>query len=149
MALLVKHSDPDRHAWVRGSPDETPPCTLMSPGACKICHGFNVLLIPIQNYNSGATKAGELSPLWRINIVMACLQTILGHEYQTVSNSPRRCCSQTLRLVLWLPKSFPDIKLNLPTYLPFFFSVVENQCICLTCYGHGKGIKMILPSFFT
>ena len=29
----------DRRARVRGSPGETPPCTLMAPGACKIRRG--------------------------------------------------------------------------------------------------------------
>ena len=37
-----------RKARVRGSPGETPPCTLMSPGACKIRRGCNVLQVPIQ-----------------------------------------------------------------------------------------------------
>ena len=33
---------------IRGSPGETSPCTLMTPGACKIRRGCNVLQVPIQ-----------------------------------------------------------------------------------------------------
>ena len=29
-------NQPDRRSWVRGSPDEKSPCTLMAPGACKV-----------------------------------------------------------------------------------------------------------------
>ena len=37
-----EHSAPDRWARVRGSPNKTPPCTLMARGACKIFRGCNV-----------------------------------------------------------------------------------------------------------
>ena len=43
VALSSEYSIPDRRARVRGSPSETPPCTLMAPGACKIRRGYNVL----------------------------------------------------------------------------------------------------------
>ena len=81
VVLSVDHSAPDRRARVRDSPDETPPWTLMTPGA-KICCGCNVLQVPIQNYTSGGTKMGE------IEIVMACPWIILRDESQTVGNSP-------------------------------------------------------------
>ena len=35
---------------------------LMAPGVCKIRRRCNVLQVPIQNYTSGGTKAGEPSP---------------------------------------------------------------------------------------
>ena len=52
--LSVELSAPDRRDRVRGSPDETLPCTLMTPDACKIHRGCNVLKVPIQNYTSEA-----------------------------------------------------------------------------------------------
>ena len=103
MLLSVKHSAPDRRAEVRGSPGETSLCALMAPGECKIRHECNILQVPIQNHTSGGIKAREPSPPWRIKIVIACLQTILRDESQTVGNSPQRFSSPTLN----------------PTYVPF------------------------------
>ena len=80
VAILDAHSAPDRRARVRDSRGEIPPCALMAPGACKIRRECNVLQVPFQNYTSGGTKAGELSPPWKIKIVMACLRTILRDD---------------------------------------------------------------------
>ena len=57
-----EYSTPDRKAQVRGSPGETPSCTLMSPGACKIPRERNVLQIPIQIIPLGVPKR-ERHPL--------------------------------------------------------------------------------------
>ena len=48
------------------------------------------------NYTSGGSKAGELSPPWKIRTVMACYRTILRDESHTVRNSPLRSYSPTL-----------------------------------------------------
>ena len=58
MAQPVKNSDLDQRASVQGSPDETPPCMLMAPGACKIRREYNVLQIPIQIIPLGVPKRG-------------------------------------------------------------------------------------------
>ena len=42
------------------------------------------------------TKVGEPFPLWRIKIMMACLQTILSVDFLTVGNIPLRISSPTL-----------------------------------------------------
>ena len=102
VALLVEHSALDWSVWVRGLPGKTSPCTLMSPGACKIHCRCNVLQVPFQNYTSAGTKGRKPSHKWQIKIVMACLQTILRDESQTISNSLLCFCSPTLN----------------PTYLP-------------------------------
>ena len=47
-AAVVKsdeHSAPDRRVRIRGLPGETLLCTLMAPGACKICRECNVLQV--------------------------------------------------------------------------------------------------------
>ena len=49
----------DRRAQVRGSPGDTPPYTLMAPGASKIRHGFNVLQVSIQILHLGVPKWGS------------------------------------------------------------------------------------------
>ena len=77
----------DQRARVRGSPGKKPSCILMAPGAWKIRRGCNVLQVPIQNYTSGHTKAGEPSPPGLIKIAMACIRIILRDEGQTVGNS--------------------------------------------------------------
>ena len=102
VVLTVEHSDPERRAKVRGSPDETLPYALMAPGACNIHHGSNVLQVPNQNYKSGVTKAEKPSPPWRIKIRIECLQNILRDESETVGNSPQRCSSPTLNSI-YLP----------------------------------------------
>ena len=72
-------------------------CTLMEPGACKICWGCNVLQVLIHpNYSSGGTKAGEPSPPWWMKIVMGRVRIILRDQSETVGNSPLHCSSQTL-----------------------------------------------------
>ena len=56
---LTKRSVPDRRARVRGWPGDTPPCTLMASGACKIRRGPNVLQIPIQIISLGVPERGS------------------------------------------------------------------------------------------
>ena len=89
MGKSDEHSAPDRRAWVQGSPDETAPCTLMTPGACKIRRGCNVLQVHIQIIPLGVPKR-------KIKIVITCLKTILTGESQTVGNNPLRSYSPTL-----------------------------------------------------
>ena len=96
MVPSVEHPAPHRTARVRSSHGETPPCTLMAPGSCKIRRGCSVFLVPIQNYTPEDTKAWEPSHSWRIKIVIACLQTIPRDESQTVGNSSLRCSNPTL-----------------------------------------------------
>ena len=73
---------------VRGSPDETPPCTVK--GACCMQNPSWLLCPP-------SSDVGELSHPWRIRIVMACLRTI--------GNNPLRCSRPALNPT------------NLPSYL--------------------------------
>ena len=47
-----------RKARVRDSPGVTLPCMLMTPGACKIRRGCNVLQVPIQIIPLGVPKRG-------------------------------------------------------------------------------------------
>ena len=54
-----EHSAPYWRARVRGSPDETSPCTLMASGACKIRRGCNILQVPIQIIPLGVAKLGS------------------------------------------------------------------------------------------
>ena len=68
VAQSVESSTADRRTQVQGSPGEKPSCMLMAPGACKISGGCNVLHVPIQNYTSWGTKAGEPSLPWRIKL---------------------------------------------------------------------------------
>ena len=63
-ARRMKFSIPHWRARVRGLPGDTPTCTLMGPGACKIRRGCNVLHVPSQNYtfilfSIKGTKAGS------------------------------------------------------------------------------------------
>ena len=57
VAQLAEYSDPDRRTCFRGSPSETPPCTLKASDTCKIHHGCNILHVLIQiiplGYQSG------------------------------------------------------------------------------------------------
>ena len=48
------------------------------------------------NFTSGDTKVGESAPSWKIEIVMACLWTILRDESQTVGSSSLRSSNPTL-----------------------------------------------------
>ena len=63
MALSAEHSAPDQRARVRGFPGflarETPPCTRMAPGACKIRRGCNVLQHTIQIIPLGVPMRGS------------------------------------------------------------------------------------------
>ena len=86
--VVAQSIDSAHSAPYGGTPGEKPSCTLMAPGACRICRGCNALQVPIQNYSSGDTKAGEPAPPGRIKIAMACLWITLRDESQTVSNSP-------------------------------------------------------------
>ena len=58
-AQSAEHSGPVQRARVRGSPGGTPTCTLMTPGACKIRHEYNVFHIPIQIKLLGIPKLGR------------------------------------------------------------------------------------------
>ena len=51
-----EHSDPDRRARIRVSPGVSPPCTLMTPGACKIRRGYNLLQVYIKIKSLGVPK---------------------------------------------------------------------------------------------
>ena len=62
VALSAEHPAPDWRAQVRGLPVETPPCTLMTPGAMKIHLGFSVLKVPIRIILLGVPKR-ESHPL--------------------------------------------------------------------------------------
>ena len=53
VAESVEPSATDRRARVLNPPAETPSCTLMAPGACKIRRGFNVLEVLIQIISPG------------------------------------------------------------------------------------------------
>ena len=64
-----EHSSPDRSTWFRGSPGETPPCTLMASNACKIClrgSVFQILIqiIPLVVPKLGSQALCERSKLW-------------------------------------------------------------------------------------
>ena len=48
MTLSAECSAPGKRARIRCLPGETPPCTLMVSGACKIHRGCNVLQVPCQ-----------------------------------------------------------------------------------------------------
>ena len=63
VVLSVEYSVPGRKARIRGSPNETPPCTLMAPGACKFRHRCNVLQIPIKNNTSLGVPKPARNPL--------------------------------------------------------------------------------------
>ena len=52
-----EHLAPDRRVRVQGLPGETPPCTLMAPGACKIHRGSNALQVPIQIISLGQWRS--------------------------------------------------------------------------------------------
>ena len=52
----------------------------MAFGVCKIRRVCNILHVPIQNYTSGGTKAGEPTPPWQIKIMMACHRAIHWDE---------------------------------------------------------------------
>ena len=54
-----EHSSPDRRAQVQDSFGETPPCSLIAPGAYKIRRGCNVLQVPIKIIPLGVTKWGS------------------------------------------------------------------------------------------
>ena len=58
-ALSAEHSAPNQRIWVRGSPVEIPPCTLMAPGSYKIRRGCNVLQVLIQIIPLGVPKRGS------------------------------------------------------------------------------------------
>ena len=99
---------------------ETPPCTLMSRGACKIRRGCNVLEVSIQNYTSRVTKLGIY--LFRGWSVLWC------HV-----SGPSLCMS---------PNAFPaallfsDFKPNLPTFYSMF-TVVSIWEETIFCYDEG------------
>ena len=87
---------PDRRVWVRGSPGEIPPCTLMALSTSQIRRGYNVLQLPFQIIPEENTNARKPSLPFLIKTVMACLRNKIRNEPHAVSNSLFRNFSPTL-----------------------------------------------------
>ena len=109
-----QHSAANQRARVRDSLGKTLPCTLMAPGACKICRGCNVLHVPIQIIFLGISRGGEPSPPWKIKVVVGYVRTGLV---------PDRRQQSTTQL-------YSHVKPNQPTNLPMvpFFGQVLHLC---------------------
>ena len=71
LTLSVEHSSADRRSLIRGSPGETPPCTLMKPGThLKSIVGAMPSKFPLKIILQGVPKQGSNrlsggSKLWR------------------------------------------------------------------------------------
>ena len=86
--VVAQSIDSAHSAPYGGTPGEKPSCTLMAPGACRICRGCNALQVPIQIIPLGVPKRGKPSTPGQIKIAMIYLRIILRDESQTDGNSP-------------------------------------------------------------
>ena len=134
----------NRRTRVRDSPlTKEPPCTLMGPGACKICRGSGAMScrFPINNI-SGGILAKWLSTFLRIKIARSIVSwSTLGVNSQTVSKSPLRNSPDFMHNSSILVMSYKS-------YIHENYEVRSTQWWSITCLTNFSSIECTTYSLY-